>query len=266
MSRWVRLWEDMPNDPKWLVVKARALQKVSPVTVGEIICVFVHMLTKADQNGELINWCDEDVAAAIECETGKVTAIRESMDGKVLDGNRLKSWGKRQPNGGDYSTERVRAFRERRRELQLTETLGNDGNGQKRRESEDISFLEKKKQKTRAREGNSNFVDFWERYPHKVGKADARKAFDVALSRGEFAVIMVGLARYIQTKPADRPWCNPGTWLRQDRWLDQPAPALGAGPASNGHDASRPRPAPGPPGETLEQRTDRWRKWQEENP
>jgi hypothetical protein len=268
MTRWVRLWEDMPNDPKWRVIAAKAMKRIEThetrVTIAEVLAVFLHMLTSST-SGNLDGWNDEVIASAIDSETSKIRGIREAMDGLVLSGNVLKGWEKRQPKREDFSTERVRAFRERKRVVSRFETSETQCNAPEENRV-DISFLEKKKQKTRAREGNSNFIDFWKKYPHKIGKADAGKAFDVALSRGEFAVIMAGLARYIQEKPADRPWCNPGTWLRQARWLDEPAPALGAGPASNGHDASRPRPAPGPPGETLEQRTDRWRKWQEENP
>jgi hypothetical protein len=33
---------------------------------------------------------------------------------------------------------------------------------------------------------------------------------------------MAGLEKYI-AKTDDRPWCNPATWIHQDRWNDQPA-------------------------------------------
>jgi len=41
--------------------------------------------------------------------------------------------------------------------------------------------------------------------------------------------LMAGLDRYKHTKPPDREWCNPATWLNQGRWNDAPA-------ASTGHD------------------------------
>jgi hypothetical protein len=122
MSQWVRLWEGMTIDPKWRVVKVRALQNVSSVSIGDIVSVFAHMLTTADKNGNLVNWCDEDVAAALEYKVELVCAIREAMQGKVLDGNHLKGWDNRQPNGNDLSTKRVRAFRERRNDLKRSET------------------------------------------------------------------------------------------------------------------------------------------------
>lgn len=70
------------------------------------------------------------------------------------------------------------------------------------------------------------FARFWQRYPHKVGKQDAEKAFKSAIRRSgvTLEIMLAGLDRYIRTKPPDRPWCNPGTWLRQGRWDDEPGP------------------------------------------
>src|SRR5437899_1036987 len=70
------------------------------------------------------------------------------------------------------------------------------------------------------------FDEFWNQYPHKVGKQDALKAFRRVERKGvvSFEDLMGGLARYV-AKTDDRPWCNPGTWLNQGRWEDQPAPA-----------------------------------------
>jgi hypothetical protein len=96
-------------------------------------------------------------------------------------------------------------------------------------------------QKPEARQQNSSslrserappgFDAFWSAYPHKVGKADAAKAFAKAVKRTDLDTLMAGLKRYA-AKTDDRPWCNPSTWLNQDRWTDQPAaPVARAGPA-----------------------------------
>lgn len=66
------------------------------------------------------------------------------------------------------------------------------------------------------------FNAFWAVYPHKVAKPAASKAFDKALKRATLSEIMAGLEAYV-AKTDDRPWCNPSTWLNQDRWGDQPA-------------------------------------------
>ncbi|SDG35156.1 hypothetical protein SAMN04487974_102152 [Pelagibacterium luteolum] len=68
----------------------------------------------------------------------------------------------------------------------------------------------------------TDFDAFWEIYPNKVGKADARKKFAKAVQVASLETIMFGLERYA-AKTDDRPWCNPATWLHQERWGDQPA-------------------------------------------
>lgn len=66
------------------------------------------------------------------------------------------------------------------------------------------------------------FSEFWAIYPNKVGKRDAEKSFAKAQTRASLEAIMAGLRAYV-AKTDDRPWCNPATWLNQDRWEDAPA-------------------------------------------
>lgn len=70
----------------------------------------------------------------------------------------------------------------------------------------------------------SEFAEFYAAYPHKVGKRAAATAFERARRRAPMDQLMVGLARYAG-KTDDRPWCNPATWLNQDRWEDQVGPS-----------------------------------------
>lgn len=67
------------------------------------------------------------------------------------------------------------------------------------------------------------FSDFWAIFPNKVGKRDAETAFLKALTRADLETILEGVRRYA-AKTDDRPWCNPATFLNQDRWADMPAP------------------------------------------
>ena len=68
------------------------------------------------------------------------------------------------------------------------------------------------------------FATFWQQCPHKVGKRAAEKSFRAARKRATFEIITAGLARYA-AKTDDRPWCNPATWLNQDRWDDREGPS-----------------------------------------
>lgn len=67
--------------------------------------------------------------------------------------------------------------------------------------------------------------EFWNTYPHKVGKPKALGKLDRIARQGRvrWLDLMAGLRRYIAQKPPDRPWCNPETWLNQERWADEPA-------------------------------------------
>jgi uncharacterized protein YdaU (DUF1376 family) len=85
----------------------------------------------------------------------------------------------------------------------------------------------------------SEFNEFWHLFPNKVGKADARRKFDIARRKVELDALLEGVGRYIVEKPADRPWVNPSTWLHQERWEDEPAPTPAARSPPNGA-ASRP--------------------------
>jgi hypothetical protein len=71
-------------------------------------------------------------------------------------------------------------------------------------------------------------------YPHKVGMAVALKALDAARSSGRVSwrVVIEALEAYA-AKTDDRAWCNPKTWIEQERWNDRPAkpPSNGAKPS-----------------------------------
>ena len=67
-------------------------------------------------------------------------------------------------------------------------------------------------------------VQFWDAWPNKVGKPKAMNELERLRRRGvQWPPIMDGLHRYKRTKPPDRPWLNPATFLHQERFNDQPA-------------------------------------------
>lgn len=111
--QWCRLHHDTPTDPKWRTIARRSGQPVE-----RIIAVWVFMLTNASastERGTLEGWDDEDVAGALDVDPDDIAAIRNAMQGKTLDGDRLTGWDKRQPKREriDDSRERVKAHRQR---------------------------------------------------------------------------------------------------------------------------------------------------------
>ena len=117
MTSWVRLWHDMPTDPKWRTIARKSGQRI-----GDVIAVFTFALVNASANeidrGALSGFDPEDVGSALDLEAEAVAAIVEAMRGKVLAGDRLAGWDKRQPKREreDDSAQRVREFRKRKQE------------------------------------------------------------------------------------------------------------------------------------------------------
>lgn len=137
-NSWLRLWHDMPNDPKW-----RTIAKKSGQAIGNVIAVYLHVLVNASANDETQsnagvtqsnagvmqsnagqrgvthNLDPEDVASSLDLEVEQVLCILSAMQGKVLDGPKVTGWAKRQPKREDDSAARVKAFREKQRAEKL---------------------------------------------------------------------------------------------------------------------------------------------------
>lgn len=114
MTDWVRLWHDMPTDPKWRTIARKSGQRV-----GDVIAVFNFLMVNASGNavkrGTLSGFDIEDVATALDLSDADVEAIIAAMQGKVLDGDELTGWERRQPKREDNSAERVKAYRDRKK-------------------------------------------------------------------------------------------------------------------------------------------------------
>lgn len=110
---WLRLWHDMPNDPKW-----RTIAKISGQKISDVIAVYIHVLVSASMNQERgVTQCNaEDITSALDLTIECVEAIFKAMQGRVLDGNYVSGWETRQPKREDNSKARVEAHRERNAE------------------------------------------------------------------------------------------------------------------------------------------------------
>lgn len=146
-NSWLRLWHDMPTDPKWRTIARKSKQRI-----GDVIAVYLHLLVNASSNSETHgnagvtqgnsdkrgvtkNLCADDIASSLDMDFEQVEQILSAMQGKVLDGERLTGWTKRQPKREDDSAPRVKAFRDKKRAAQEAaknektegETHGNAG-------------------------------------------------------------------------------------------------------------------------------------------
>jgi len=92
--------------------------------------------SNATERGRTHNWCDEDVASALDLECVAVTSIRDAMQGRVLDGDYLKGWEHRQPKREDNSATRAREWREEQKRIMDEERNRTQPNAEKRPEED----------------------------------------------------------------------------------------------------------------------------------
>lgn len=73
------------------------------------------------------------------------------------------------------------------------------------------------------------FDEFWDACPRRTGKGDARKAWAAALRVASADEVIAGMARYAAEVTAARTEPryvkHPASWLRAERWTDEPTPA-----------------------------------------
>lgn len=74
------------------------------------------------------------------------------------------------------------------------------------------------------------FDEFWQLFPNRMGKGEARKAFERAAQRATLEDVMAGVRRLAADPnlPPKQFIPRPATWLNQDRWEDDPYPARDA--------------------------------------
>jgi hypothetical protein len=218
---WLRLWREMHTDPKW-----RVIAKESGQSIGNVIATYIFILQDAsdsDVRGQTkyVDNCEE-IAAGLDLDNIDVEKILTSMQHRVLDGAIVTGWVKRQPKREDDSSERVKAWREAKKD-DVTQ-----GNALKRTVTQDVTRGNAREDKRRV-DKNINtehqiaFDLLWESYPKKQGKKEAQKAFLKVIEKTPIDVIMAGLVQYVKDPTRNPAYTkNPATWLNGECWNDQP--------------------------------------------
>lgn len=128
---WLRLWHDMPNDPKW-----RTISRLSGEPVALVISTYIHLLVDASRNVTRghVTVTTEDLSSALDVTEAQISAVLKAMQGRVLDDGVLLGWDKRQPKredsgnpetGAKSAAERQREHRERKKR-EAQEAASND--------------------------------------------------------------------------------------------------------------------------------------------
>lgn len=113
--RWLRLYHETPSDPK-----LRRIAHTSGTTVGHVLAVWVSMMCHAselegEKRGTLEGWDDTDCAINLGIDPAIVFAIRREMEARLLDGQRLIAWNRRQYDSDSAAT-RTKRWRDRKNE------------------------------------------------------------------------------------------------------------------------------------------------------
>jgi hypothetical protein len=122
-NQWLRLWHDMPTDPKWKTIARASGQPISLVQA-----IYLHLLVSASRNVTRghADVTLEDIASALDVTEQEVQSVFDAMQGRVLDKFIITGWDTRQPkkeDAGDASTgaksaaERKREERARKAEM-----------------------------------------------------------------------------------------------------------------------------------------------------
>ena len=147
-NQWLRLWHEMPTDPKF-----RTVARVAEQPVALVISIFLHLLVAASvcpDRGDASALSVEDVATALDVSEADVEAILAAMQGRLLDGRRVTGWKKRQPEREDNSRDRVAAHRARKRNARATTETPSQS---VKREVTQRNAPDKDKDKDKEREG-----------------------------------------------------------------------------------------------------------------
>lgn len=98
-NQWLRLWHDMPNDPKW-----RTIARLSGQPIALVMSVYINILVLASSNksrGTIENLRIEDVASALDVDDEAVVAVVSAMEGRVIQNGGVLGWAIRQPEKED---------------------------------------------------------------------------------------------------------------------------------------------------------------------
>lgn len=68
---------------------------------------------------------------------------------------------------------------------------------------------------------SAEFDQFWARYPRRIAKLAALKAFARARKTASLETILAGVERYVHGKPSWQEWAYPASWLNAGRWDDE---------------------------------------------
>lgn len=244
---WCRLWNETADDPKWRLIA----RKVGCRT-GDVLSVFMRMMTCASaarKRGFLEGWDDEVQASALDFEPELVAAIRDAMQGRVLDGDRLTGWEKRQPKREreDDSADRVRRHRQQPKgggNANDDDVTPRNANDSHETPPEEIREEKKEESPPTPSEGESvsddepkdkiahHFQTWWQQFPRyrRGARGPTEKKYRSLCKRRRVtpAELQSGLDRYLQAGYGSSKYAKGAlAWLNGELWTVDEFPPAG---------------------------------------
>lgn len=124
-NSWLRLWHDMPTDPKFGTVA-----RVSGEHIALVLSVYLHLMVDASRNVTRghVTVTSEDLATALNVTDEQIENILAAMSGRLIADGVLSGWDKRQvkrEDSGDEETgaksaaQRKKEQREREKQAEI---------------------------------------------------------------------------------------------------------------------------------------------------
>lgn len=222
MTRWFRLYADVLNNPKVQRLKATLFK------------AWINTLCVASgHQGHLPSISDYSFALRIT-ESEAETILRQLINAGLVDERNGKmivhDWLDRQFQS-DGSTERVKRFRKRQRNVSETanETPPESDTEQNRTEQKESRSLA--------------FAEFWKIYPRKIGRKKVLATYERLVAKGEVSEseLLEGARRYAAARAGEdtKFTAHPLTWLNQGRWADENPSNLTTGDGLTSEDRER---------------------------
>lgn len=227
---WFRWHHGSVTDPKFQLIARKTKSRVA-----DVIAVWAFLLeaaSKADDRGNTGQQDFEAIDCALGLDDGQAQAIHGAMvdRGVIVADGRIAAWEKRQPKRereDDKSTERVKAFREKKRQETQSNASETPCNATKRLE-------ESREDKSREEINNSTadksadpppgFAKFWETWPtndRKQAKGKCLEAWKKAHAERDAALVIehvISLKNGSWTKDGGQFIPAPLTYLNGRRW------------------------------------------------
>jgi hypothetical protein len=219
LHTWFRLYSELLEDPK--------VQTLPP----DLFKHWINLLCLASKNEGLLP-PPADISFALRLSAGTTTDVLS----KLLKAGLLErksgiyqphNWNKRQYKS-DVSTDRVRAFRERFRNVSgLDSETVSAAVSETRSDTDSDTEDRSESNPPIVPPLGDGFEDFWKSYPRKIGKGAAKRVWErihpVNGLREKIAAAVAEAKMSDQWRRDNGQYIpHPSTWLNQGRWDDEP--------------------------------------------